>query len=36
MLFRVGKLDVFQQDRIVLLGRNGVGKSQLVRLLRRR
>jgi ATPase subunit of ABC transporter with duplicated ATPase domains len=35
MLFRVGKLDVFQQDRIVLLGRNGVGKSQFVRLLRR-
>jgi ATPase subunit of ABC transporter with duplicated ATPase domains len=33
-LFRVGKLDVFQQDRIVLLGRNGVGKSQFVRLLR--
>ena len=29
------KLDVFQQDRIVLLGRNGVGKSQFVRLLRR-
>ena len=34
-LFRIGKLDVFQQDRIVLLGRNGVGKSQFVRLLRR-
>jgi ATPase subunit of ABC transporter with duplicated ATPase domains len=34
-LFAVAKLDVFQQDRIVLLGRNGVGKSQLVRLLRR-
>jgi ATPase subunit of ABC transporter with duplicated ATPase domains len=34
-LFRVGKLDVFQQDRIAVLGRNGVGKSQLVRLLRR-
>ena len=33
-LFRIGKLDVFQQDRIVLLGRNGVGKSQFVRLLR--
>ncbi len=34
-LFAIGKLDVFQQDRIVLLGRNGVGKSQLVGLLRR-
>jgi ATPase subunit of ABC transporter with duplicated ATPase domains len=33
-LFRVAKLDVFQQDRLVLLGRNGVGKSQFVRLLR--
>jgi len=35
MLFRIGRLDVFQQDRIALLGRNGVGKSQLVRVLRR-
>jgi ATPase subunit of ABC transporter with duplicated ATPase domains len=35
LLFRIGKLDVFQQDRIVLLGRNGVGKSQMVKLLRR-
>jgi ATPase subunit of ABC transporter with duplicated ATPase domains len=34
-LFRVGKLSVFQQDRIAVLGRNGVGKSQFVRLLRR-
>jgi ATPase subunit of ABC transporter with duplicated ATPase domains len=33
-LFRVGTLTVFQQDRIAVLGRNGVGKSQLVRLLR--
>jgi ATPase subunit of ABC transporter with duplicated ATPase domains len=33
-LFHVGELDVFQQDRLVLLGRNGVGKSQFVRLLR--
>jgi ATPase subunit of ABC transporter with duplicated ATPase domains len=33
-LFRVGKLDVFQQDRIAVVGRNGVGKSQFVRLLR--
>jgi ATPase subunit of ABC transporter with duplicated ATPase domains len=34
-LFRTGKLHVFQGDRIVLLGRNGAGKSQLVRLLHR-
>ena len=34
-LFRVAKLDVRQGDRLVLLGRNGVGKSQLVALLRR-
>ncbi len=33
-LFRVEKLDIFQQDRVVLLGRNGVGKTMLVRLLR--
>jgi ATPase subunit of ABC transporter with duplicated ATPase domains len=35
MLFRVPRLNVFQQDRLVLLGRNGVGKSQFVQLLRR-
>ena len=35
LLFRIDKLDIFQQDRIAVLGRNGVGKSQLVRLLRR-
>jgi ATPase subunit of ABC transporter with duplicated ATPase domains len=35
LLFRIGKLDVFQQDRLVLLGRNGVGKSRFVQLLRR-
>jgi ATPase subunit of ABC transporter with duplicated ATPase domains len=35
LLFRIGKLDIFQQDRIAVLGRNGVGKSQMVRLLRR-
>ena len=35
LLFRVAKLDVRQGDRLVLLGRNGVGKSQLVALLRR-
>ena len=32
-LFRIDKLDVRQGDRLVLLGRNGVGKSALVRLL---
>jgi ATPase subunit of ABC transporter with duplicated ATPase domains len=35
MLFRVPRLDIFQQDRLVVLGRNGVGKSQFVQLLRR-
>jgi ATPase subunit of ABC transporter with duplicated ATPase domains len=34
-LLQIGKLEVCQGDRIVLLGRNGVGKSQLVGLLRR-
>ncbi len=34
-LFRIEKLPVFQGDRIVLLGRNGTGKSQFVRLLHR-
>src|SRR6185503_12677813 len=29
-LFRTGKLTVLQGERIVLLGLNGVGKSQLV------
>lgn len=33
-LFRTGRLKIFQGDRIVVLGENGVGKSQLVRLLR--
>jgi ATPase subunit of ABC transporter with duplicated ATPase domains len=33
-LFAIDKLEVAQGDRIVVLGRNGVGKSQLVRLLR--
>ncbi|MBM6580516.1 ABC-F family ATP-binding cassette domain-containing protein [Microvirga sp. BT689] len=32
-LFAVTKLEVAQGDRIVVLGRNGAGKSQLVRLL---
>lgn len=35
MLFRIDKLHVFQGDRIVLLGRNGTGKSQLVRMIHR-
>jgi len=35
LLFKTGRLHVFQGDRIVLLGRNGAGKSQLVRLLHR-
>ena len=34
-LFRIDKLHIFQGDRIVLLGRNGIGKSQFVKLLRR-
>jgi ATPase subunit of ABC transporter with duplicated ATPase domains len=34
-LFRTGKLTVLQGERVVLLGLNGVGKSQLVRLLHR-
>ena len=34
-LFRTGRLDIKQADRIVLLGRNGVGKSQFVGLIHR-
>jgi ATPase subunit of ABC transporter with duplicated ATPase domains len=34
-LVRIGKLTLFRGDRAVLLGRNGVGKSLLVRLLLR-
>ncbi|WP_417581732.1 ATP-binding cassette domain-containing protein [Pelagibacterium sp.] len=34
-LFSIPKLHIFQGDRIVLLGRNGTGKTSLVRLLRR-
>ncbi len=34
-LFRTGVVKIFQHERIVLLGANGVGKSQFVRLLRR-
>ena len=33
-LFRTGKIKIFQGDRIVITGANGVGKSQLIRLLR--
>ena len=33
-LFQVKKFDLFQGDRVVVLGRNGVGKSVFVRLLR--
>ena len=33
-LFRVPDLKLFKGDRVVLLGRNGTGKSTLVRLLR--
>jgi ATPase subunit of ABC transporter with duplicated ATPase domains len=33
-LFRIDKLDVRQEDRIVLLGRNGVGKTLLIQRLR--
>lgn len=33
-LFRVGKLEICQGDRMVVLGRNGTGKTQLVKRLR--
>jgi ATPase subunit of ABC transporter with duplicated ATPase domains len=33
-LFRTGALKIFQRDRIVVTGANGVGKSRLVHLLR--
>jgi ATPase subunit of ABC transporter with duplicated ATPase domains len=33
LLFRTGKLHVFQGDRIVVLGANGTGKTQLMQLL---
>lgn len=35
VLFRTGKLHIFHGDRIVILGRNGAGKSQMVQMLRR-
>jgi len=34
-LFRIEKLHIFQGERVVLLGRNGTGKSQFVKLLNR-
>lgn len=34
-LFRIEKLHVFQGDRIVVLGRNGTGKSQLMGMIHR-
>lgn len=35
VLFRTGKLHLFQGDRVVLLGKNGAGKSQMVKLIAR-
>lgn len=35
LLFRIEKLHLFQGDRLVLLGQNGAGKSQLVKMLHR-
>ncbi|CAN7690427.1 ABC-F family ATP-binding cassette domain-containing protein [Mesorhizobium amorphae] len=35
LLFRTGKRHICQGDRIVLLGRNGVGKSRFVTLIQR-
>jgi ATPase subunit of ABC transporter with duplicated ATPase domains len=35
VLFRTGTLKIFQRDRIVVMGANGVGKSMFVHLLRR-
>ncbi len=34
-LFRIDKLHIFQGDRLVILGRNGTGKSQFMALLHR-
>ena len=33
LLFNIDKLHIFQGDRIVLLGRNGAGKSQFMRVV---
>jgi ATPase subunit of ABC transporter with duplicated ATPase domains len=35
LLFKVPDLNLFKGDRVVLLGRNGTGKSTLVRLIRK-
>ncbi len=35
LLFRTGKLWLRQGDRVILLGRNGTGKTRLVNMLRR-
>ena len=35
LLFRIDKLHLFQGDRLVVLGRNGAGKSQLMGMLHR-
>jgi ATPase subunit of ABC transporter with duplicated ATPase domains len=35
LLFHTGALKIFQHDRIVVTGANGIGKSQFVRLLHR-
>ncbi|MEM7225528.1 MAG: ABC-F family ATP-binding cassette domain-containing protein [Pseudomonadota bacterium] len=35
LLFKVRELNLFKGDRIVLLGRNGTGKTTLLRLLRK-
>ncbi len=34
-LFKIGKLHIFQGDRIVVLGANGAGKSQFIKQLNR-
>ncbi|MGV8856720.1 MAG: ATP-binding cassette domain-containing protein [Devosia sp.] len=34
-LFAIGKLHIFQGDRLVILGRNGTGKSQFMGLMHR-
>ena len=34
-LFSLPKLHIFQGDRVVLLGRNGTGKSQFMKLMTR-
>ncbi|MCG4256738.1 ATP-binding cassette domain-containing protein [Acetobacter senegalensis] len=34
-LFQIDKLDIYQGDRVILLGQNGAGKTSFVRLLKR-